>query len=170
MAGNGPAPAEQKRRRNKAPTFDELPAEGYQGEFPPLPASYGIEVTEKVIETDPETGEKVERWITRRRQLRYLHDTRDWYETWARSPMATRFTHVDWNRLQRIARLADAYYRRPSKDLAAELRLQEAAFGGSPLDRLRAQMKIAKPADDEPAKRAAPKSSSKRRARLSVVK
>src|SRR5690349_9720308 len=122
MAGRGPAPAEEKRRRNKPPALEELPAEGYSGEYPPLPATYGIEVT--VTKVDEETGEKTTE--IRRRQVKYLHDTRDWYETWARSPMATKFTAVDWNRLRRIATLMDGFYRRPSKELAAELRLQEA--------------------------------------------
>lgn len=169
MAGRGPAPAEEKRRRNAAPAFDELPAEGYQGDFPPLPASYGIEVQEKVKDVD-ETGEEYTKTVTRRRQLKYVHDTRDWYETWARSPMAARFTMVDWNRLQRMARLVDSYYRRPTKDIAAEIRLQEASLGASPLDRLRAQMRIAPPAAAEPAQRKTSRSSSSRRSRLSVVK
>lgn len=165
MAGKGPPPAETKRRRNKPPEFAELPAEGYQGDFPPLPASYGVDI--EVIEKDEE-GEK--RVVVKRKQVRYLHDTREWYETWAHSPMATKFTGVDWNRLQRVAILADAYYRRPSQPLAGELRLQEALFGGTPVDRLRAQMRIAAPA--EAAVGATPATSKQardRRSRLTVV-
>lgn len=151
--------------------MDELPAEGYTGDFPPLPASYGREVVEKVPEVDEVSGEAIIKTVVRRRQVRYLHETRDWYETWARSPMATAFTGVDWNRLQRLARLVDGYYRSPSKDLSAEIRLQEAAFGGSPLDRLRAQLKIAAPvAGDERASSRRGGTGGSRRSRLSVVK
>lgn len=166
MAGNGPPPEETKRRRNKPPTFDELPAEGYQGDYPVLPASYGVDV---VVEVVGEDGEKT--LVNRRKQIKYLHDTREWYETWAHSPMAVKFTGVDWNRLRRVAILADAYYRKPSQPLAGELRLQEALFGGTPVDRLRAQMRIAAPV--EAATSAAPATSKQardRRSRLTVVK
>ncbi|MDP2710806.1 MAG: hypothetical protein Q8O56_06270 [Solirubrobacteraceae bacterium] len=125
--------------------------------------------TKQTLTERDDDGEEVQRTVTRRKQIRYLHDTRDWYETWARSPMAATFTGVEWNRLQRLARLVDAYYRRPSKELACEMRLQEASFGGSPLDRLRAQMKIVA-TDTEGAPRTSAGSSSSRRSRLSVVK
>ncbi len=166
MAGKGPPPAETKRRRNKPPAFDELPFEGHDGPFPPLPASYGVDFDVAVLGEDGERS-----IVTRRKQVRYLHDTREWYETWARSPMATKFTGVDWNRLRRVATLADAFYRRPTQVLAAEMRLQEALFGGTPVDRLRAQMKIAAPAEAAPATGPGPsKASADRRARLSIVK
>lgn len=166
MAGRGPAPAEEKRRRNIPAAMDELPAEGYEGTYPALPASYGVEVIEEILDDD---GNVVEKKV-RRKQVKYLHDTREWYETWACSPMAAVFVGVDWNRLQRLARLIDAYHRRPAKYLAAEIRLQESAFGGSPLDRLRAQMKIAKPAAGEEAPKKKSSRSSARKRRLSVVK
>ncbi len=164
MAGKGPAPAEEKRRRNKPPEFDVLPAEGFTGEYPPLPASYGVDID--AVEVGEDGRERV---VTRRKQVRYLHDTREWYETWARSPMATRFTGVDWNRLRRVATLADAFYRRPSQRVMAELRLQEALFGGTPVDRLRAQMRIAAPEMGPERAESAVAGASARRARLSVV-
>lgn len=166
MAGNGPPPEETKRRRNKPPAFDELPAEGHQGDYPALPASYGVDV--EVAEKD-EDGEK--RIVVKRKQIKYLHDTREWYETWAHSPMATKFTAVDWNRLRRLAILTDGYYRRPSQSLASEIRLQETLMGGAPLDRLRAQMRIAAPVEPEAAARpATSKQARDRRSRLTVVK
>jgi hypothetical protein len=58
MAGTGPAPAEQKRRRNKD-QFEELPAEGYQGDFPKLPKTYRVERT--VWVKDKDSGKKVPR-------------------------------------------------------------------------------------------------------------
>jgi hypothetical protein len=123
MAGHGPAPkpAEQRRRQNRLPVEAELPAEGYSGPFPALPASY----------TD---GERV----------KFSARTRSWYSTWAHSPMAAVFTDVEWSRLQRLAALVDIYGRRPlTKGLAGEIRLQEASLGGSPLDRRRMGLKIA---------------------------
>lgn len=165
MAGHGPPPAEVKRRRNKPPEFDELPAEGNSGPYPPLPASYGVEVP--VEDEDPATGDKVIRM--KRKQVKFLHDTREWYETWATSPMATKFTGVDWNRLKRVAILADAFHRSPSQALAGELRLQEALFGGTPVDRLRARMRIAPPVDADGHAAPRRKSSSERRNRLTIV-
>lgn len=173
MAGYGPPPAEQKRRRNKPPEFDELPAEGHLGEYPPLPATYGIQVFVRELGDDgkpllDEQGQ-LRPQVAKRKQVKYLHDTREWYETWAHSPMATKFAAVDWNRLRRVAVLIDSYFRSPSKELAAELRLQEALFGGTPVDRLRARMRIAAPEITQAAP-AATKSASSRRSRLSIVK
>lgn len=130
MAGRGPAPkpAEQRRRRHKPRVEAELPAEGYVGDFPPLPRSYRA------------GGESV----------RFLADTRSWYVTWSRSPMACVFTATDWGRLGMLARIVDAFYRSPKPPLLAEIRLQEALLGGSPLDRRRIGLRIepAEPARD----------------------
>lgn len=144
MAGHGPAPganpnrkpAGQRRHRGKVVEFDDLPAEGYQGEFPPLPAGYSV----KVVTEDGHDFQERE----------FLPRTAEWYETWARSPMAVRFTSVDWMRLQDIAPLKDRYYRESSKDLAAELRLQESLFGATVLDRQRLNLKVAAEPKPEP--------------------
>jgi hypothetical protein len=123
MAGRGPAPkpAEQRRRTHKPDISAELPAEGYRGEFPALGRSY-------------RAGGK---------PIAFLADTRAWYETWARSPMACVFTSTDWTRLGMLARLVDDFYRTAKPTLLAEIRLQEALWGGSPLDRRRVGLKIA---------------------------
>jgi hypothetical protein len=47
-----------------------------------------------------------------------------------------------------LARLVDAFYRTPKPPLLAEIRLQEALLGGSPLDRRRIGLRIA-PAEPE---------------------
>ena len=130
MAGMGPAPkpAEQRRRRHKPTVEAELPAGGYSGPFPTLAKSY----------TD---GERVT----------FTAATRRWYERWARSPMAAQFTEVEWLKLGRLAVLVDIFARRPlTKGLAGEIRLEEAALGGSPLDRRRLGVRIApaEPATD----------------------
>lgn len=162
MAGSGPAPAPKTRRRNKE-KFEELPAEGHQGEFPPLPRTYRLERV--VTEVDSE-GNKVP--TLKVVNVAFLKATRDWYEEWARSPMATEFTGVHWQRLKRIAPLIDAHERAPSKDLLAEIRLQEAGFGGTPLDLRRLGRTIAQaPTGGTPARKQ-PKRSDRRR-RLTVV-
>jgi hypothetical protein len=133
MAGNGPPPKKpsERRRRNKdKPPETELPAEGYTGEYPPLPAAWGNTVTEKI-----QTANGDEDFVSKTIKVTFLDETRDWYEIWATSPMAHEFTAVDWNRLQRVAKLVDQFNRKPSKDLMAEIRLQEASFGGTPMDR-----------------------------------
>lgn len=139
MAGQGPPPKDEaeRRRRNKPDKPEELPAEGYQGEYPPLPATYGNTVMKKV-----KTGDGDEELVSETVKITFLKGTRDWYDTWARSPMATEFTAVDWNRLQRLAKLVDQFERKPTKEMMAEIRLQEAAFGGTPMDRRRLGKKV----------------------------
>ena len=128
MAGRGPAPkpSDQRRRRHKPHVEAELPAEGYAGPFPTLPRSYR--------EADSSVA--------------FLADTRRWYEAWSRSPMACQFTETDWTRLGMLARIVDSFYRTPKPPLLAEIRLQEALLGGSPLDRRRIGLRIA-PAEPE---------------------
>lgn len=146
MAGRGPAPGanpnrkdpSQRRRRNAEPGFEELPAEGYTGEYPPLPATWSTMVTEKV-----KNGDGDEELLTKTEKLTYLKQTRTWYETWARSPMATKFASTDWQRLLEIAPLKDQYFRRPDKGLAAELRLQEERLGATVMDRQRLRWRVA---------------------------
>jgi hypothetical protein len=123
MAGCGPAPkpSGQRRRRHKPHVGAELPAEGYAGEFPPLARSYR------------DSGKSIV----------FLGETRRWYETWASSPMACVFAGTDWTRLAMLARVVDAFHRTPRAALLAEIRLQEALFGGSPLDRRRVGLTIA---------------------------
>jgi hypothetical protein len=57
-----------------------------------------------------------------------------WAEVW-RSPMASEFYRVDVHRLYIIADLVDRYWWAPAKELAAEIRLQERAFGLDPMAR-----------------------------------
>ena len=123
MAGRGPAPkpAEQRRRRHKSAAEHELPADGYAGDFPRLSRSY-------------RDGDG---------SVVFLAETRHWYETWARSPMACAFAATDWTRLAMVARLVDAFFRTAKPTLLAEVRLHEALWGGSPLDRRRVGLKIA---------------------------
>lgn len=160
MAGRGPAPKdpEQRRRRNKQPEFEELPAEGYKGKVPPLPDEYQLDTGELDDDYEPV-------FIA----VAFRAETKEWYATWSTSPMATKFTAVDWNRLRYvIAPLFDGFIRRPSSKLAAEIRLQEEKLGGTVMDRQRLRVRIADKDEDKkpPARRSRSKSS---RAKLQVV-
>jgi sulfur relay (sulfurtransferase) DsrC/TusE family protein len=156
MPGKGPLPAKpaEKRRRNKPKEFEELPADGYRGDFPKLPKTYRVKVPSKDgIAT---------------RHVAFLKETKDWYETWARSPMATEFTDVHWRRLQMVAKLVDQYERNPLKDVLAEIRQHENSFGGTPYDLRRLGRTIVR--GEEPAEKPRQaKRSQKRRANLRVV-
>lgn len=59
-----------------------------------------------------------------------------WRDVWA-SPMATEYTRADEHALFRLAVLIDMFWFNPSRELAAEIRLQQQAFGLTPLDRNR---------------------------------
>ncbi len=145
MAGRGPAPganpnrkdALQRRRRNAETPLDELPREGYQGAFPALPASWR---TEKLVTVTDEEGNAYQ--VVKPVTVKYLKATRDWYETWAHSPMAVKFTPTDWTRLRQLAPLVDQYERKPAKDLAGELRLQESLLGATVADRARMRVRV----------------------------
>lgn len=85
--------------------------------------------------------------------------TRAWWRAWRRSPQASQFTALDWERLGLVVLpLVEAFHRADDagdaatlRNLAAELRLQEAAFGGTPADRLRLRWVVRRPAGPEPA-------------------
>ena len=160
MAGRGPAPkpAEQRRRRNKDQGGDVLPAEGNTGAYPELPPTYRC----GTIQTKKKDGTLGPERAVRRR---FLPETHAWYETWATSPMATRFTAPTWQRLLRLARLVDTYERVPDKGLLGEIRLQEASLGGTPADMLRLRWTVAQPADERPALAAVPSLAARRERR-----
>lgn len=64
-----------------------------------------------------------------------------WKDIWA-SPMAPEFEASDVHGLFLLAVLVDAFWVEPSKELAAEIRLQRQCFGLSPIDRRRLQWEI----------------------------
>ena len=59
-----------------------------------------------------------------------------WADVWA-SPMAAEYLDADVHGLYILAALVDKFWRAPSKELAAEIRLQRVAYGLSPIDRRR---------------------------------
>lgn len=113
MAGNGPPPAE-RRRRNNADTYADVQAT--------------IRSTSEV--RGPElTG-------------RWLAATKRWYETWRRAPQAEVFLATDWQRLQMMLPLVDDYFARPHHLKLAEIRLNESLLGATHVDRLRGRIKV----------------------------
>jgi len=64
-----------------------------------------------------------------------------WRDIWA-SPMAPEFHESDVHGLFLLAALVDLFWWSPSKELAAEIRLQRQSFGLTPLDRRRLQWEI----------------------------
>jgi hypothetical protein len=149
------APHGARRRphgwKSNSDKFTELPFEGYRGDFPPLPATYAQRTWD---------GEK---HVTKR--VRYLPSTRQWYEEWARSPMATEFTTVHWRRLQTIANLQERFDR-GDLSVTSELRQGIASFGGSIADLHRMGRTISKAPADSENSRGRRAGSSDRRARL----
>ncbi len=56
--------------------------------------------------------------------------------------MAGEFLQVDVHGLYVLAELVDAFWQEPSKELAAEIRLQRQCFGLTPVDRRRLQWEV----------------------------
>jgi hypothetical protein len=69
-----------------------------------------------------------------------------WRDVWA-SPMAPEYDDSDVHGLLLLAVLVDQFWRVPSKELAAEIRLQRQCYGLTPIDRRRLQWTIER-ADD----------------------
>lgn len=64
-----------------------------------------------------------------------------WNDLWA-APMSSEYHSSDRHALYVLAALVDAFWRMPSKELAAEIRLQRQAFGLTPYDRRRLEWTI----------------------------
>jgi hypothetical protein len=112
MAGNGPPPAENRRRRN-ADTYSE-------GQVV-IAAPTVVEVRGPACASGT-----------------WLPATKEWYETWRRAPQAVVFVDTDWQRLRMLLPLVDRYYRRPSPIA----RLNESLLGATHVDRLKARIKV----------------------------
>lgn len=68
-----------------------------------------------------------------------------WYQVWAESPQASRFTSTDWQRLHMLAPLVAAYWEEPNVRVLGEIRLNESLLGATEADRARLRWDI-KPA------------------------
>jgi hypothetical protein len=115
MAGNGPPPKENRRRRN-ADTYaadpkilrddDEVRGPALVGDFSPA--------------------------------------VRSWYDNWRRSPQAAAFLMTDWMRLRMLVPLVDDYLKKPTAMKMAEIRQSESLLGATYVDRLKGRMKVEK--------------------------
>ena len=111
-----PKPAEIRQRQNKSSTRATLPAEGQQRRRAPrLPC-------------------REEGWNRLTRRF--------WADVW-HSPMATEYVQADLHGLYRLVRLVDQFWSEPTTVLAAEIRLEQQAYGLTPLDRRRLEWSIA---------------------------
>jgi hypothetical protein len=91
--------------------------------------------------------------------------TRDWWETWRRSPQAQTFTDTDWSFLLDTAVLHMEFWV-GDRTVAAELRLRAAKFGATPEDRARLKIAVGEPKGKAPAPRTQSKSATARKGRL----
>ncbi|MBN1954281.1 MAG: hypothetical protein JW900_04435 [Anaerolineae bacterium] len=64
-----------------------------------------------------------------------------WRDVW-HSPLAEAYLEVDRHALYRLAMLVDMFWQEPSKALAAEIRLEQQAFGLTPVDRRRLEWSV----------------------------
>jgi hypothetical protein len=114
MPGPAPKPAGVRARRNRTSTSATLTAI-HSVEMPELPASDAAGWHPLTVA-----------W---------------WRDIWA-SPMAPEFEKSDKHGLYILATLVNEFWLSPTKDLAAEIRLQRQAFGLTPMDRRRLQWEI----------------------------
>jgi hypothetical protein len=56
--------------------------------------------------------------------------------------MAEEYLRVDLHGLYRLAQLIDLFWTSPTKEMAAEIRLEQQAFGLTPLDRRRLEWSV----------------------------
>jgi hypothetical protein len=119
MAMPGPPPSENRRRRN-ADTYADVKA--------------------TVVDDGELVGPALEgQWSDL---------VRSWWDTWRRSPQAKAFLATDWMRLRMIAPLLQDYLAKPTALKMAEIRQNESLLGATYTDRLKARIKVEKPAED----------------------
>lgn len=121
MPGPMPKPAALRQRRNKTSTAATLVATS-------APRSRAPRLPER------KDGEGA--------PLPWQAMTRAWWRAVWRSPMASEFLDADVHALFRLAVLVDQFWTEPSRELAAEIRLQQQCFGLTPIDRRRLQWTV----------------------------
>jgi hypothetical protein len=123
MAGKGPAPkpANLRQRRNKKVGATTL----------------SVAEPDQAVKTKVPTLQNPDK-----RKFHKL--TRAWWKRVWSSPMAGEYLPTDIDGLARLAILVDEYYKKPHREVMAEIRLQEARFGLSPVDRSRLQWEVSR--------------------------
>src|SRR5262245_8881116 len=117
----GPKPKpDGKRERRNAPTFETTLLDGSPAKAPPMPRG------------------------------KWRAATRRWWKVWSESPQAKLFLSTDWERLEMLLPIVDAYFRGDLK-LLAEIRLNEAKLGGTAEDRLRLRWRLREAKSEEEA-------------------
>ncbi|MER5643938.1 hypothetical protein [Streptosporangium sp. NPDC002524] len=119
MAGNGPPPKENAVRRN------------------------AVDLSH--LEVDEDVPDKVKKLFKRDG---YSVATQRWWDTWVASEQSKAFRATDWMRLQMLAPLVEAYFRRPGHNALAEIRQNESLLGATVTDRMRLRMNKAEKKDD----------------------
>lgn len=136
MAGNGPAPKENRRRRN-ADTYADVQVK--------------VQATATKLHGRPLELATAGMSLTWPPQIKALVE--EWWMTWRRSPLAEAFLETDWQRLAMMAPLVASYYARPGQLILAEIRQNESLLGATHVDRLKARIKVER---DEPDTATAP--------------
>lgn len=125
MGGMGPPPKDPKTRQRNNRTATA-------GTF---------ETSERETTRVPPLGRhpvKRQRWHARTRAW--------WRELWG-SPMRDEYLKADRDGLYALATLIDQFWKSPSPQLAAEIRLQRQCYGLTPIDRRRLQWEIVRTRD-----------------------
>lgn len=126
MAGNGPAPSPNRRRRN-ADTYADVQTKVQAAPSSDLRGPGLAEATcNASLDWDPQIRALVSRW----------------WDTWRRSPLAVAFLNTDWSRLAMLAPLVASYYARPHYTKLAEIRQSESLLGATHVDRLKARIRV----------------------------
>ncbi|GAA3537241.1 hypothetical protein GCM10022419_016370 [Nonomuraea rosea] len=111
MAGRGPAPKDNAVRRN------------------------AVDLSH--LEGDEDVPDRTKKLFKRDG---YSVATQRWWDTWADSEQSEAFKATDWMRLQMLAPLVEAYFRRPGHNALAEIRQNESLLGATVTDRMRLRM------------------------------
>ena len=139
MAGNGPAPKEQRSRGRDTPTRDIIKSDGKLGGFP-LPND--------VLPLIPEKDRDPDYWDGEDQREEWHPQTVRWWQNWRESPQAAKMlTGPDWDYLLDTALLHHQMWVSGGKnsERAAEIRLRVATFGATVADRLRLRLEIEVP-------------------------
>lgn len=81
----------------------------------------------------------------------WLPATRKWWSVWQRAPQASQFQETDWQTLEMLAPLVDAYFRDPTSARWSEIKQTHAKLGATVADRMQLRMRIGAKVPAEPA-------------------